>query len=57
MVSLPSGECVDDVVNNQTNYQFTLVIAIHFINGAGVCSIIKRTVFHVPISLNHSLRY
>ena len=26
-------------------------------NGAGVCSIIKRTVFNVYICLNHSLRY
>ena len=24
MVSFPSGECVGDAVNNQTNYQFYL---------------------------------
>ena len=33
----PSGGCVDDVVNIQTNYQFTSVTVIDFMNGAGVC--------------------
>ena len=37
LISFPSGRCVDDVVNIQTNYQFTSVIVIHFMNGAGVC--------------------
>ena len=37
MISFPSGGCVDDVVNIQKNYQFTSVIVIHFMNGAGVC--------------------
>ena len=32
----PSGGCVDDVFDNQTNYQFISVIAIHFMNGAEV---------------------
>ena len=36
MISFPSGGCVDDVVNIQTNYQFTPVIVIHFMNDAGV---------------------
>ena len=29
LVYFPSGGCLDDVVNNQTNHQFTSVIAIH----------------------------
>ena len=37
LVSLPSGGCVDDIVNNRTNYQFASVIVIQFMNGAGVC--------------------
>ena len=37
LVSFPSDGCVDDVVNNQTNYQFTSVRATHFMNGTGVC--------------------
>ena len=36
MVHFPRGGCVDDVVNNRTNYQFNSVIVIHFINGTGV---------------------
>ena len=53
LVSYPSGGCVDDVVNNQTNYQFTSVILIHFMYGAGMCwSII--VVFNVYTCLNHS---
>ena len=34
---LISFECVDDVVNNQTNYQFTSVIVTYFMKGARVC--------------------
>ena len=37
LISFPLDGCVDDVVNIQTNYQFTSVIVIHFMNGAGVC--------------------
>ena len=37
MISFPSGGCADDVTSIQTNYQFTSVIAIHFMNDAGVC--------------------
>ena len=37
LISLPSGGCVDDVINTLTNYQFTLVRFIHFMNGAGAC--------------------
>ena len=36
LVSFPSGGCVDDVINTQTSYQFTSVIVIHFMIGAGV---------------------
>ena len=35
--SFRSGGYVDNVVNTQTNYQFTSVTATHFINGAAVC--------------------
>ena len=45
LVYFPSGGCVDDVVNNRANYQFTSMIAIHLMKGAGVCWIIIRTVF------------
>ena len=37
MIYFLSSGCVDDVVNIQTNYQFTSVIVMHFINGTGVC--------------------
>ena len=37
LISFPSGGCVDHVVNIQANYQFTPVIGIHFMNGAGAC--------------------
>ena len=37
MVYFPSDGCADDVANNRANYQFTSVIAIYFMNGAGVC--------------------
>ena len=54
LVSFPSGGRVDDVINNQTNYQFTSITVIHFMNGAGVCWIIRRTVFNAYISLSNS---
>ena len=57
LVSFSSGGCVDDIVNNQRNYQFTSVIVVHFMNGAGVCWIIRRTVFNMYVCLNHSWRY
>ena len=41
--------------NNQTNYQFTSVIVTHFMNGAGVCRIIRRTVFNIAICLNYTV--
>ena len=37
LVYFPSGGYVDDVVNDRTNDQFTSVIVLHFMNGAGVC--------------------
>ena len=57
LVYFPSGGCVDDVVNNQTNPQFTLVIVQHFMNSARVCWIIRRTVFNVYTCLNYIWRY
>ena len=30
LVYFPSGGCVDDVANNQTNHKFTSVIVVHF---------------------------
>ena len=51
LVYFPSGGCVDDVVNNRTNHQFTSVIVVR------MCWIIKRTVFNVYVCLNHSWRY
>ena len=53
----PSGGCVDDVVNNQTNHQFTSIIIVHFMNSARVCWIIRRTVFNMYVYLNHRWRY
>ena len=47
LVYFPSGGCVDDVVNNRINHQFTLVIVLHFINSARVCWIIRRTIGHI----------
>ena len=44
LVYFASGGCVDDVVNNRTNHQFTLVIVVHFMNSA-------RTVFNVCVCL------
>ena len=32
LVYFPSDGCVDDVVNNQANYQFTSVIVVHFMS-------------------------
>ena len=57
MVYFPSGGCVDDVVNNRTNHQFTSTIVVNFMNSARVCWIIKRTVFTMYFCLNHSGRY
>ena len=37
LISFPSGGCVNDVTNIQTNYRFTSVIVIHSMNGAGMC--------------------
>ena len=57
LVYFPSSGCVD-ITNNQTNHhQFTSFMVVHFMNSAGVCWIIRRTVFKVYISLNHSWRY
>ena len=37
LVSFPSGGC-DDFIT-QRNYQFTSIIVINFMNGAGVCGL------------------
>ena len=57
LVYFPSGGCVDDVVNNQTNHRFTSTIVVHFINSGRVCWIIRITAFNRYVSLNHSWRY
>ena len=43
LVYFPSGGCLDDVINNGTNYQFASVIVIHFMNDTALCWIIRRT--------------
>ena len=50
----PDG-CVDDVVNDRANRQFTSVIVVHF--NARACWIIRGTVFNVCVCLNHSRRH
>ena len=57
LVYFTSGGCVDDVVNNWTNHQFTSAIVINFMNSVTVSWIIKRAVFNVYVCLNHSWRY
>ena len=54
LVSFPLGRCVDNIVNNRANYQFTSVIVKNFMNGIGVCWIIGETVFNVYVCLNPS---
>ena len=56
LVHFPSGGCVDNVVNIQTNHYFTSVTVLHFMNSAKVCWIIGRTVFNVYVCLNHNWR-
>ena len=55
-ICFASGGCVN-VVNNQTNYQFTSAIVVYFMNSARVCYIIKRTLFNVYVCLNQSWTY
>ena len=57
LVYFPSGGCVDDIVNNRTNHQFTSAIVVHYMNSTRVCWIIRRTVFNVYVCLNYSSRY
>ena len=54
LIDFPSAECVDDVVNNQTNDQFTSTIIVNFMTH---CWIIKRPAFNVKVCSNHSWRY
>ena len=56
LVYFASGGCVDDVVNNRENHQFTSAIVANFMNGVKVCWVIKRTVFNVYFCSNHSGR-
>ena len=47
LVYFHSGGYVDDVVNNQTNHQFTSIMVVHFMNSARVGWIIRRAVFNM----------
>ena len=49
LVYFASGRCVNDVVNNRTNDQFTSVIVVDFMNSARVCWTIRRTIFNVYV--------
>ena len=55
LVYFPSGGCVDDIVNNQTNHQFTSFAVAYF--STRVCWIFRRIVFNVYVCLNQSWRY
>ena len=57
LVYFPLGGCVDDVVNNQTNHQFTSIIVVRFMNSARVCWVTRRIVFDMYVCLNHSWKY
>ena len=48
LIYFASDGCIDDVVNNRTSHQFTLV---YFMNSARVCWTIRRTVFNVYFCL------
>ena len=54
LVYYPSGGCVDDVVNNQTNHQFTSITLKYFMNSTRVCWVIRRAIFNLYVCLNHS---
>ena len=49
LVSFSPGGCLDDVVNNQTNYHVTSVTG-----STRVCWIIRGTIFNSYTCLNHS---
>ena len=60
LISFPLGGCVDEVADNQTNYQgykyiyflqYHTLRVIYFMNGEGV---FRRTIFNVYIYLNHT---
>ena len=57
LVYFALGGCVDVVVNNRINHQFTSAIVVHFMKSARVCWIIKRTAFYMYVCLNQSWRY
>ena len=57
LVYFPSDGCVDDVINNQRNHQFTSIILEHFMNSTRVCWIIRITIFNAYACLNHSYRH
>ena len=50
LVYFPLSLCVDDVVSYRTNYEFTSVIFLHFMNSA-------RLYWNMYICLNQSWRY
>ena len=54
LVYFPSGGCVDDVVNNQTNHQFSSAIAVHFMNSVFDH---QKEIFNLYICLHLSRRY
>ena len=58
LISFPLGGCVDEVADNQTNYQgykyiyflmYHTLKVIYFMNAEGV---FRRTIFNVNICLN-----
>ena len=57
LVYFSSGRCVIDVVNYQTNRQFTSIMVEHFVNSARVSWIIRRTVFNMYVCLNRGCSY
>ena len=49
LISFLSGECVDDGVNIQTNYQFTPAVVIHFMNW---CSSVRVLFIYLRFELH-----
>ena len=54
LVYFRSGGRVDNVFNDKTNYQFTYVVFMHFMNGTGLCWItrtaaIMKINFYFPL--------
>ena len=45
LVYFASGQCVDNVVNNRTNHQFTSAIVVNFMNSAQMCVRLSKELF------------